>query len=516
MLKINQKKIKEYPEFVYIDGTNKILKQMRNCICKVYSGRNGTGFFTHIPYNNGKMPVLITNYHVINENFIIQNQVIKLGLNDDLYDKDIKLNGNRKIYLDKYYDIAIIAINEEDKLNNDNFLELDDKLLISNSEEIYKTDNSIYIIQYPKVDKASVSYGIIKGFKGFAIYHLCCTDFGSSGSPILNLKTNKVIGIHKNTFEVGNYNGGIFLKEPIEKLKNNKIMKTIYEIKNSYHNNNNPYNNNFYNNHYMVANKDNDILNMISSKEYEENIKYFKNLENKKNKYKNGLSGIHNTNNFYDNEKKIAERSINDGIYNIIPMHCNHRAVDINGGSTENMANLQLYEYNNTLAQKFEIKYNYEEKYYTIRCLCSNKFLTVDYNNNRNIVQKGANNGFEQRWNIAKVGKNYEIISIMGELMDVNESKDAPGTNISCSLRTGKLNQQFQFKIPPPEYFPKTPYDGISIVDGLKAINAQSSFEYRKKIAQVNNIQDYEGTPKQNLDMLKMLKDGNLIKPVEC
>ena len=66
---------------------------------------------------------------------------------------------------------------------------------------------------------------------------------------------------------------------------------------------------------------------------------------------------------------------------------------------------------------------------------------------------------------------------------------------------------------PPPQYFPRTPYEGVSIVDGLEAIGHEHTYDYRCKIAAVNNIQNYTGQPEQNLYMLKLLKNGQLIKP---
>ena len=52
-------------------------------------------------------------------------------------------------------------------------------------------------------------------------------------------------------------------------------------------------------------------------------------------------------------------RYIENGIYKIFPKHCKNRSIYINGGSKENFANLQLYEFNNTNAQQFEVKYNH-------------------------------------------------------------------------------------------------------------------------------------------------------------
>ena len=63
------------------------------------------------------------------------------------------------------------------------------------------------------------------------------------------------------------------------------------------------------------------------------------------------------------------------------------------------------------------------------------------------------------------------------------------------------------------KYFPSTPYNGYSIVDGLKAIGADSSFAYRTQIAAKNGINDYVGRPDQNLHMLDLLKLGKLLRP---
>ena len=51
-----------------------------------------------------------------------------------------------------------------------------------------------------------------------------------------------------------------------------------------------------------------------------------------------------------------------------------------------------------------------------------------------------------------------------------------------------------------------------SIVDALKAIGADSSFNNRKAIAKANGISNYTGTASQNIKMLNLLKQGKLIK----
>ena len=53
--------------------------------------------------------------------------------------------------------------------------------------------------------------------------HNCTTDNGSFGSPILNLQTNKVIGIHNKSSI--NHNMGTLLKLPIKDFINKTFME---------------------------------------------------------------------------------------------------------------------------------------------------------------------------------------------------------------------------------------------------------------------------------------------------
>lgn len=63
------------------------------------------------------------------------------------------------------------------------------------------------------------------------------------------------------------------------------------------------------------------------------------------------------------------------------------------------------------------------------------------------------------------------------------------------------------------QYFKKCTYKGSSITDALASIGAESSKAYRTKIAKANGISGYTGTYEQNVKLLKLLKQGKLIKP---
>ena len=53
-------------------------------------------------------------------------------------------------------------------------------------------------------------------------------------------------------------------------------------------------------------------------------------------------------------------------------------------------------------------------------------------------------------------------------------------------------------------------YSGGSIVDGLKSINVDSSYGFRKELAKMNGIQNYSGSFEQNVYLLRLLKKGHL------
>ena len=230
---LNENYLEKSPIPTTIEGTKIILNQMESKICKIHktNSEKGTGFFCKISYNNKIMLTLITNYHVVNENFIKNNKEMKITLNDDNVPKTIYLR-NKIIYTNKDYDITIIQIKKE--IINE-FLEIDDKLFNEGSENLY---SSIYILHYPKGDKASVSYGTINQIEGDNINHYCSTEKGSSGSPILNLLTNKIIGIHKKGTSY-QFNQGTFLKKPIKDFINKYFKNNITKLDEYQDNSNN-------------------------------------------------------------------------------------------------------------------------------------------------------------------------------------------------------------------------------------------------------------------------------------
>jgi len=235
---IEQTLIEDQPTPVDTEGTKLILSQMENCICKIIKddGKKGTGFFCIIPFpeRNNLLNVLITNNHILNENDIENDKIIKLIMynKEQNIEKEIKIENSRKkltiLKKEEGIDITIIEIKpNKDKINN--YLEIDDKIL-----ELECKRKSIYILHYPK-DKLLVSYGLIKNIlDGKKINHYCNTENGSSGSPILSLNNFKVIGVHYGGYKY-KLNIGTFIKYAINefnnKYKNDKVNEIIMKYK---------------------------------------------------------------------------------------------------------------------------------------------------------------------------------------------------------------------------------------------------------------------------------------------
>ena len=230
--RIDEGKIQKAIDALSLDNIDKITEKMKTCICQVYGQLTGTGFFCRIPYEGKNIPVLMTNYHIISDDFLKNNKSFKISINNGEKYDTINLNENSKIYssIRDKYDIMIIKLKDEN--NKYNYLDLDDHLFDEDSEDIYK-NKSIYILHYPNDDKVHVSFGYgIEKLDEYYIKHLCNTEHCSSGSPILNLKTNKVIGIHNGAIINKNnetkYNKGILLKYPLNELiKETKEVKSI-------------------------------------------------------------------------------------------------------------------------------------------------------------------------------------------------------------------------------------------------------------------------------------------------
>ena len=222
---INESAIDDAIKPISIKKTELILEQMKKCVCKIHNGRKkGTGFFTKVPFKNQSISVLITNNHVLGANEILPDKVITISLNNEEIFKNIKIDTKRTIYTSEVYDITIIELMEKDYINN--YLNLDRQIIdkITDKDETSINTNkyfnnlfekkTIYILNY--VEEMLVSYGLLNSIDGNQISHKCYTQEGASGSPILLLESNKIIGVHnRGSGHKFKFNFGVFLVKPL-------------------------------------------------------------------------------------------------------------------------------------------------------------------------------------------------------------------------------------------------------------------------------------------------------------
>ena len=232
MSKINEKKIKLSPEPVYLETSEKIIEQMKTNVCKIClkDGTRGTGSFCKIPFpdKDNLLPVIITNNHIISESILNNDDTIALSINNDKEIKEINLKKRIK-YTNEEFDVTFIEIKDDDGINN--YLELDTEF--QSKGTIINNTESIYILHYPNGKKVAVSYGIFQNVEENDFLHLCSTEPGSSGGPILKLSDSKLIGIHKQANKKEENNIGFFLNEPIkcfyQKYNKDKEEKQKFE-----------------------------------------------------------------------------------------------------------------------------------------------------------------------------------------------------------------------------------------------------------------------------------------------
>ena len=225
--------------YITEDSLKIIISQKEKSICKIFKDNQviGTGFLCIIPYKSNYLPVLFTCNHILNNHDIKIGKEIKLLFNDKIT-KIIKIDENRRTHNsdEEEYDSAIIEIKKEDGFDIDNMLEIDNAIF----ENKKLVNENVYILHYPKGLISAFTLNIIKNidFSYNIIEHLCGTEEGSSGAPILCLNNNKVIGYHIGSQNnIINTNLGRVIRGPIDAFNKKLFKSNIFsenEIKYNY------------------------------------------------------------------------------------------------------------------------------------------------------------------------------------------------------------------------------------------------------------------------------------------
>lgn len=163
---------------------------------------------------------ILTNYHVIDAH----KEISIMLFNGNVFNADV-------VGIDKPNDLALLKINTEK--SNFPFLTL------GNSDVIMESDK-ILIIGHPLGINFTVSSGTISGLKRTIYSHpipliqiQSSLNPGNSGSPLIDVFSNKVIGIIQSMIQNANQIGFAIPINPIKKilpsLRNQKIWKNNAE-----------------------------------------------------------------------------------------------------------------------------------------------------------------------------------------------------------------------------------------------------------------------------------------------
>ena len=192
------------------------LFKMENSMCKIsYENEKGergkgSGFFCEL-MNFPIKYALFTNNHVLNESNIEIGSTIYFETCEKTFfggsnpiKKQIKITENRKVFTNKELDYTCIELLQSDGITN--FFRINSQISNfdkTNITKLFKRD--IFILQYPKGNELSFSYGKIIYIDNNQIYHTASTESGSSGSPIIiRSKENYIIGLHFGGFKKNN------------------------------------------------------------------------------------------------------------------------------------------------------------------------------------------------------------------------------------------------------------------------------------------------------------------------
>ena len=197
-----------------------ILDQVSNSICLIKCGyTQGDGFFCLIPDSDFArlQPVLITYY-------MSSKESKKLRLFYKNEEKYIDMAESRHFYSNKAYNITIIEL-KDDEFPPEIFLMLDDLINNTGKEETLNAqylNQDIYLIFNQNGNNKEFAYDKVKEIKDFLIIGYCPNDYILAGSPIFNLNSFNVIGIHKGKSGKSDSNIGSIIRIPIIEYNKSK------------------------------------------------------------------------------------------------------------------------------------------------------------------------------------------------------------------------------------------------------------------------------------------------------
>ena len=148
----------------------------------------------------------------------------------------------------------------------------------------------------------------------------------------------------------------------------------------------------------------------------------------------------------------ISEHAIVDGIYVIQCSFAPESVIDVQGGSRDPRANIQLWKSNGTTAQAFLFRYDEAAGAYEITNAKSEMALDVQggsMSSGANVQQYTPNSTEAQRWSVAPNEDGTFTLSPAGHpelALDASGGRPSPGTNIQVYATNGTEAQRWVLK----------------------------------------------------------------------
>ena len=208
------------------------------------------------------------------------------------------------------------------------------------------------------------------------------------------------------------------------------------------------------------------------------------------------------------------KKTLEDGTYIIKSALNENYVLDVENASTEQFANVLLYQRNNANNQKFSVKY-LGDGYYTITAVHSNRLLDVANGGKKpetNVWQIASNGTDAQKWIIKDAGNGYyNIVSkLNGLYLDVYGGKIKNCANIQVFTGHGRNEQKFKF-----EKVNTNPVNNVKTIDdGTYMIKSALNENYvldveNASTAQCANVLLYQRNNANNQKFnVKYIKDG--------
>ena len=224
---IDQKKKMKDGEILKYKTLNILLDKSEKSICEIKSNSgNGTGFFCVLKYPdnpNNIIYCLITNYHVIDDNFLNSKECIEIKMNNN--EMKLHLINKRRLWSNKEIDFTCIEIIKEDNLiEKITPFDINENCYNNNFNNEDYNKNGIILSAIGTSKDIEISQGAIYYMENNnnIFYHNCNIEEGYSGGPIILINNLSIIGINKGYDRRENKNIGIYFSSIINSIKNEK------------------------------------------------------------------------------------------------------------------------------------------------------------------------------------------------------------------------------------------------------------------------------------------------------